>query len=129
MERPFCDVIGTIPTPILLNTFSGALDSGKEVKVVFCDISKAFDRVWHKGLLCKLKAAGITGTFLDWFIGYLSDRKQRVVIPGATSDWNFIKAGVSQGSILGPLLFLSFINDIVTDIECNIRLFADDASL
>ena len=113
----------------LYNTFSEALDSGKEVRVVFCDISKAFDRVWHKGLLCKLKAAGITGTLLDWFKDYLSDRKQRVVIPGATSDWNSIKAAVPQGSILGPLLFLIFINDIVTDVGCNIRLFADDTSL
>ena len=113
----------------LYNTFSEALDSGKEVRVVFCDISKAFDQVWHNGLLCKLKAAGITGTLLDWFKDYLADRKQRVVIPGVMSDWNDIKAGVPQGSILGPLLFLIFINDIVTDIGSNIRLFADDTSL
>ena len=73
--------------------------------------------------------AGITGTLLDWFKDYLSDRKQRIVIPGVTSDWSFIKAGVPQGSILVPLLFLIFINDIVTDIGCNIRLFADDTSL
>ena len=85
--------------------------------------------MWHKGLLCKLKAAGITGTLLDWFKDYLIGRKQRVVIPGAMSDWNFINAGVPQGSILGPLLFLIFINDIVTDIGSNIRLFADDTSL
>ena len=103
----------------LYNTFSEALDSGKEVRVVFCDISEAFDRVWHNGLLCKLKAAGITGTLLDWFKDYLADRKQRVVITGVMSDWNDIKAGVPQGSILGPLLFLIFINDIVTDIGSN----------
>ena len=113
----------------LYNTFSEALDSGKEVRVVFCDISKEFDRVWHKGLLCKLKAAGITGTFLDWSKDYLIGRKQRVVIPGAMYDWTFINAGVPQGSILGPLLFLIFINDIVTDIGSNVRLFADDTSL
>ena len=113
----------------LYNTFSEALNSGKEVRVVFCDISKAFDRVWHKGLLCKLKAASITGTFLDWFKDYLIGRKHRVVIPGAMSDWNFINAGVPKGSILGPLLFLIFIKDIVTDIGSNIRLFADDTSL
>ena len=84
----------------LYNTFCQALDSGKEVRAVFCDISKAFDRVWHVGLLHKLKAAGVTGKVLDWFKHYLSDRKQRVVLPGAVSDWVFIRAGVPQGSIL-----------------------------
>ena len=113
----------------MYDTFCSALDSGKEVRAVFCDISKAFDRVWHKGLIRKLKTAGITGTLLKWFKSYLDERKQRVVIPGAKSDWTFIQAGVPQGSILGPLLFLIFINDIVTEIGSNIRLFADDTSL
>lgn len=113
----------------LYNTFCQALDSGKEVRVVFCDISKAFDRVWHAGLIHKLESAGVTGEVLAWFKSYLSDRKQRVVLPGASSDWTFIRAGVPQGSILGPLLFLLYINDIVNDIGANIRLFADDTSL
>ena len=113
----------------LYNTFCQALDSGKEVRAVFCDISKAFDRVWHVGLLHKLRAAGVKEEILNWFNNYLSDRKQRVVLPGAVSDWLFIRAGVPQGSILGPLLFLLYINDIVTDIGSNIRLFADDTSL
>ena len=113
----------------LYDTFCEALDSGKEVRVMFCDISKAFDRVWHRGLLCKLKAAGVTGNVLKWFKSYLSNRKQRVVLPGVFSDWKDIKAGVPQGSILGPLLFLVFINDIVSDINSNIRLFADDTTI
>ena len=113
----------------LFNAFCKALDSEKEVRVVFCDVSKAFDRVWHKGLLCKLKAAGISGSLLSWFSSYLSGRRQRVVLPGTHSDWNYIQAGVPQGSILGPLLFLLYINDIVNDIGSNIRLFADDTSL
>ena len=112
----------------LYNTFSQALDSGKEVRVVFCDVSKAFDRVWHEGLLLKLEAAGIKGSLLTWFRSFLSDRKQRVFLPGAESKWNEIRAGVPQGSILEPLLFLLFINDIVKDLGCNIRLFADDTS-
>ena len=113
----------------LYNTFCQALDSGIEIRVVFCDVSKAFDRVWHKGLLCKLRAAGISGNLLSWFESYLSERRQRVILPGTQSDWNYIHAGVPQGSILGPLLFLLYINDIVKDIQSNIRIFADDTSL
>ena len=113
----------------LYHTFCEALDAGKEVRAVFCDISKAFDRVWHTGFLYKLCAAGVTGNVLLWFKKYLSYQKQRVVLPGISSAWNFIKAGVPQGSILGHLLFLVYINDIVTDIGSNIRLFADDTSL
>ncbi|MCG8113681.1 MAG: reverse transcriptase domain-containing protein [Candidatus Thiodiazotropha taylori] len=113
----------------LYHTFCEALDSGKEVRAVFCDISKAFDRVWHAGLLYKLEAAGVTENVLKWFENYLSDRRQCVVLPGTSSEWVYIRAGVPQGSILGPLLFLLFINDIVTDIASSVRLFADDTSL
>ena len=113
----------------LYNKFCQALDSGKEDRAVFCDISKAFDRVWHAGLLLKLKTAGVAGSVLTWFKSYLSDRRQRVVLPGVNSNWTFIRAGVPQGSILGPLLFLLYINDIVSEIGSNIRIFADDTSL
>ena len=113
----------------IYNTFCKALDEGKEVRAIFCDISKAFDRVWHKGLLFKLRAAGVSGSLLNWFSDYLNDRKQKVVLPGASSSWTSVGAGVPQGSILGPLLFLLYINDIVEDIGSSIRLFADDTSL
>ena len=113
----------------ITNEFGRALDEGKEVRVVFCDISKAFDRVWHKGLLRKLESIGIRGSLLSWVKNYLSERKQRVVINNSTSSWRDINAGVPQGSILGPLLFIVFINDILTDINSTIKLFADDTSL
>lgn len=111
------------------HTFIEAVDSGKEVRVVFCDISKAFDRVWHRGLLYKLSRIGISGNLLQWFKSYLSNRRQRVVLNGVASDWASVLAGVPQGSILGPLLFLIYINDIVNGITSSIRLFADDTSL
>ena len=113
----------------LYDAFCRALDKDKEVRVVLCDISKAFDRVWHKDLIRKLQAAGITGTVLRRFTNHLKDTKQSVLIPGAKSNWNYIKAGVPQGSILGPILFLIYINDIVSEIQSNIRLFADETSL
>ena len=106
-----------------------ALDEGLEVRALFCDISKAFDRVWHRGLLHKLSSLGICGPLLKWFSSYLTLRKQRVVCSNVSSDWSIINAGVPQGSILGPLLFLIYINDIVSQINTNVRLFADDTSL
>ena len=105
------------------------IDSGKEIRVVFCDISKAFDRVWHKGLLFKLKQSVISGNLFNWFENYLSGRSQRMVINGSNSDWLSINAWVPQWFILDPLLFIIFINDIVHGIDAQIKLFADDTSL
>ena len=113
----------------LYNTFCRALDEGEEIRVVFCDIKKAFDRVWHAGLLHDLNACGVSDSLLNWFKDYLTQRRQRVVLPGVNSEWTYTKAGVPQGSVLGPLLFLIYINDIVNDICSNIRMFADDTSL
>ena len=111
------------------HTFCNAVDSGKEVRVVFCDISKAFDRVRHRRLIHKLSGIGCSENVTKWFSSYLTGRKQRVVLNSQASDWTPVQAGVPQGSILGPLLFLIYINDIVKDIGCSIRLFADDTSL
>ena len=113
----------------IYNDFCKAIDEGKEVRVVFCDISKAFDRVWHRGLIHKLFQIGIRDDLLTWFKNYLTNRQQRVVLHNTNSDWKSLSAGVPQGSILGPLLFLIYINDIVNDISSEIRLFADDTSL
>ena len=111
------------------HTFCNAVNSGKEVRSVFCDISKDFDRVCHRGLLHKLSGIGCSDKITSWFSSYLTGRKQRVVLAGHVSEWISVLAGVPQGSILGPLLFLIFINDIVQNLGCSIRLFADDTSL
>jgi hypothetical protein len=106
-----------------------ALEAGKEVCLVFLDVSKAFDRVWHAGLLHKIRCLGIEGNLFDWLCNYLKDRKVRAVINGQTPPWEHTNAGVPQGSILGPLLFLVFVNDITDNLESDIHLFADDTSL
>ena len=113
----------------LYNTFCKALNDKKDVRIVFCDQSKAFDRVWHQGLLYKLECIGVTGDLLRWFQSYLHNREQRVIIHGSSSQWGKIPAGVPQGAVLGPLTFLIYINDITENIKSNIKLFADDTSL
>ena len=97
--------------------------------MVFCDVSKAFDRVWHKGLIFKLKQYGISGSLLNCVTDYLTNRTQRVVIRSCVSSSLSINAGVPQGSVLGPLLFLIYVNDIADSLLSLTRLFADDSSL
>ena len=93
------------------------------------DISKAFDRVCHDGLLYKLKLLGICGSYYSLIQSFLDSRHQRVVLNGQSSKWSLVKAGVPQGSILGPLFFLVYINDLPQGLCCNAKLFADDTSL
>jgi hypothetical protein len=87
------------------------------------------DKVWHKGLIHKLKQSGISGNLLKWFQNDLYEREPRMVINGSNSNWLTLRAGVLQISILGTLLFIIFINDIVNEINAEIKLFADDTSL
>ena len=94
----------------------------KETRSVFLDLSKAFDRVWHEGLLYKLECNGITGNLLALIQDYLANRKQRVVLNGKSSEW-------AQGSVLGPLFFLVYINDLIDNVNCDIKMFADNTSL
>ena len=106
-----------------------SFDEGFDVRSVFLDISKAFDKVWHDGLIFKLKQNGISGNLLNLLSNFLRNRKQRVVLNGQTSSWADVNAGVPQGSILGPLLFLIYINDLADGLSSNAKLFADDTSL
>ena len=95
----------------------------------FLDIFKAFDKVWHDGLIFKLKQNGISGSLFKLLANYLNNRKHRVVLNGSCSDYSEIESGVPQGSVLGPLLFLIYINDLERNIKSNINFFADDTML
>ena len=113
----------------IVNTIHLNLERKEKSCLVFLDQSKAFDRIHHASLLHKLKMKGIDGMLLDVLANYLQDRKIRVALEGAESRWYHIRAGVPQGSILGPLMFLIYADDIVEGLECDIHLYADDAVL
>ena len=95
-------------------------------RAVALDISKAFDRVWHAGLLHKLKSYGISGQIFGLTSSFLCDWRVWVVLDGKTSQEYPVNAGVPQGSILGPTIFLLYINDLHDDVICNIAIYADD---
>ena len=98
-------------------------------RAVALDISKAFDRVWHAGRLQKLKYYGISGQMFSLISSFLSNRRLRVVLDGKSSQEYPVNAGVPQGSILGPTLFLLYINDLPDDVICDIAIYADDTTL
>ena len=98
-------------------------------RAVELDISKAFDRVWHAGLLQRLKSYGISGQVFALISSIVSNRQPQVVLDGKSSQEYPVNAGVPQGSILGPTPFLLYINDLCDDVICNIAIYADDTTL
>ena len=114
----------------LVNEIHHAFENPKslEVRAVFLDISKAFDKVWHAGFIFKLEQNDVCGNLLKLFQNYLTNRK-RVVLNGSFSDYSIVESGVPQGSVLGPSMFLIYINDLERNIKSNIKFFADDAML
>ena len=101
-------------------------NKGKHHDLAILDFSKAFDRVPHERLLRKLDHHGIHGKTLDWIGVFLTDRTQKVAVEGVVSEPIHVKSGVPQGSVLGPILFLVFINDLPASIRSSSRLFVDD---
>ena len=100
-----------------------------DVRGVFLDLSKVFDIVWHDRIIFKLKAYGVKGELLSLLKNYLENREQRIVLNGQSSEWRKIMSGIPQGSVLGPLLFLIYINDLPDGINSLCKIFADDTSL
>ena len=116
----------------LLDTFHSwakARNDSHKVDVILLDFTKAFDSVPHQRLLANLKGYGIGGNLLNWLTYFIVGRKQRVSFSGHFSPWTMVTSSVPQGSVLGPVLFLAYINDITAGVRSSMRLFADDSKL
>ena len=101
------------------------VDDGSPVDVIYLDFQKAFDKVPHQRLILKLKSHGMGNSIVNW----LTDRRQRVVVDGEVSSWKSVLCGVPQGSVLGPILFLVYINDLEEGVTGKLLKFADDTKL
>lgn len=113
----------------VIDNWTEALDEGIETDCIYADFKKAFDKVPHKRLMKKVRAYGIKDNLCNWIEDFLKDRIQRVSVNGKTSSWEKVISGIPQGTVLGPLLFVIFINDLPEDIESLIFLFADDSKI
>ena len=113
----------------VLDYLNKSVDEGKQVDTIYLDIRKAFDSISHRRLLQKLEAYGIEGEVLEWIRDFLKGRRQRVMLNGNSSDWMDVSSGVPQGSVLGPVLFIIYINDMPDMLRKYCKMFADDAKL
>ena len=113
----------------VMNDFTKMIENGSDIDVIYLDFKKAFDSVPHVRLLNKLSAYGIQGEILNWIRSFLTNRQQKVRVGGAISTPEPVVSGIPQGSILGPILFTIFINDLPDNIESKCKIFADDTKI
>ena len=113
----------------VLDIWTQTIDEGGAIDAIYMDYQKAFDTVPHRRLISKVKAHGIAGNVLHWIKDFLSHRVQKVIINGTHSSEKAVTSGIPQGSVLGPLLFVLYINDLPSCVQSNIRLFADDTKI
>ena len=130
LQYGFCALRSTADIlTVLSERIYNSLDALGETRAIALDIPKAFDKVWHAGLLHKLKAYGVAGSILSILESFLKERSLKVVLDGQSSPLYNINAGVPQGSVLGPTLFLVFINDLPDEVLSRIGIYADDTTL
>ena len=114
---------------MIVNDFAKNLNNSQQVDTILLDFSKAFDKVNHCKLMIKMDHCDIRGKLLDCMNDFLSERTQQVIINGESSSKGKVISGVPQGTVLGPLLFLIYINDLPDRVNSQIQLFADDSYL
>ena len=113
----------------VIHDWADILEESKPIDVIYLDYRKAFDSVPYERLLVKLHAHGIRGKVLQWIRNFLKDREQRVVINGVSSNAAFVTSGIPKGSVLGPILFLIYVNDLPEIVTSTVKLFADDTKI
>ena len=114
---------------MLVDELAKNMQLGKQTDFILLHFSKAFDKVAHEKLLLKLDFYGIRGNTLNWIKDFLDNRNQSVLLNGSNSDSIPVSSGVPQGSVLGPILFLTYINDLPDQVRSRVRLFADDTAM
>ena len=113
----------------VLDKWTKAIEQGESIDAIYLDFAKAFDMVPHQRLLVKLKGYGICGKVLQWIAAFLDGRCQRVIINGSKSSWSPVMSGIPQGSVLGPILFVCYVNDMPEVVDSPVHMFADDTKI
>ena len=119
----------TLQLLYVLEIWIEILENGRSLDAIYSDLMKAFDTIPHKRLIGKLESYGISEDLIEWAKSFLTDRRQRVRVNGSYSDFQQVTSGIPQGSVLGPILFVIYINDLPDKLESNCYMFADDTKI